>query len=176
MNEQRFELAHTRGIANRILKQLAPHCWRIEIAGSIRREKAEVGDIEIVCIPKMERVGLFGEMERVVGFGLEVNRWEHLKGHVSDKYIQRLLPEGVKLDLFTATAGNWGLILAIRTGSADFSHNVLAKGWVKAGYHSKGGMLTRKDAAGAAECLEIREESELFDLIGLSWIDPKDRK
>jgi len=48
------ELAH--GIRN----QLAAHCERIEIAGSIRRRKADdIKDVEIVCIPKPYGVGLF---------------------------------------------------------------------------------------------------------------------
>lgn len=31
---------------------MAPHCYRVEVAGSVRREKAEVSDIEIVAHPK----------------------------------------------------------------------------------------------------------------------------
>lgn len=46
-------------IAEKIKAQLAPHCDRIEIAGSIRRKKPEVKDIEIVVIPKPYEVGLF---------------------------------------------------------------------------------------------------------------------
>jgi DNA polymerase/3'-5' exonuclease PolX len=48
-------------IADRVRDLLAPHCDRIEIAGSIRRQKADVGDIEIVAIPKTVTDGdLFG--------------------------------------------------------------------------------------------------------------------
>jgi len=32
------------------------------------------------------------------------------------------IPEGIKLDLFMANIRNWGLIFAIRTGSARYSH------------------------------------------------------
>ena len=35
-------------IAEKTKAQLAPYCERIEIAGSIRRKKPDVGDIEIV--------------------------------------------------------------------------------------------------------------------------------
>lgn len=45
-------------IAERVKAELEPHCERIEIAGSIRRKKPEVKDIEIVAIPKPYETGL----------------------------------------------------------------------------------------------------------------------
>ena len=52
------EAAH---IAEKILAMLAPHCEPgfIHIAGSIRRNTADAGDIEIVCLPKKESTDLF---------------------------------------------------------------------------------------------------------------------
>ena len=61
--------------------------------------------------------------------------------------------------------------MAIRTGSADFSHNVLAKRWVSLGYHSKDGVLSRND-----EVLELKEERDLFAELGLEYTDPKYRR
>lgn len=40
-------------VAEALRDYLAPACVRIEIAGSIRREKPEVKDIELVCEPSM---------------------------------------------------------------------------------------------------------------------------
>jgi hypothetical protein len=57
---------------------------------------------------------------------------------------------------------NWGLILAIRTGSADFSHHVLGKGWTETGYESKGGMLNKR---GTEEQIVVPEEKDMFCLI-----------
>ena len=54
-----MNLQQAQQIAERIKSELAPHCDRIEIAGSIRRKKPEVKDIEIVCIPKPYETGLF---------------------------------------------------------------------------------------------------------------------
>lgn len=67
-----------------------------------------------------------------------------------------------------ANEKNWGNILAIRTGSADFSYKVLASGWVKAGYKSKNGILIKKGQE--AIC---REEEDLFNLIGIPFVEPK---
>lgn len=152
-------------IADSVLQKLKPHCERIEIAGSIRRKKANPNDIEIVAIPKPYDVDLFES-----GIATVVNQWEKVKGTLPCKYTQRILPEGIKLDLFFATVDNWGLIFAIRTGSAEFSHQKLAMEWVRQGYHSKDGMLYK-----FGEQFPIREECELFELLGIDWIDPIDR-
>ena len=160
-----MEYLKAKKIADSVLQELKPHCERIEIAGSIRRKKANPNDIEIVAIPKPYDVDLFES-----GIATVINQWKKVKGELPCKYTQRILPEGIKLDLFFATPENWGLIFAIRTGSAEFSHRVLASGWVKKGYSSKNGILLKYGTE-----VPIREERELFELLGIDWVDPVDR-
>ena len=178
-----MKLEHAKAIAAELVKQLAPLCERIQIAGSIRREKPEVKDIEIVAIPKPYDVGLFES-----GIATVVNRWIKVKGSLPCKYTQReiaplmhtpnadvpreVLLDTIKLDLFFATPKNWGLILAIRTGSAEYSHQVLAMGWVRKGYESIEGNLFHKASRWERS---IPEEKDLFDLIGIDWVEPKER-
>ena len=115
-----MELQAARAIANAAVEQLRPHCERSEIAGSIRRRRPEVGDIEIVASPKPYGTGLFES-----GIATVVNQWPKVKGELPCKYTQRVLPEGIKLDLFFADETTWGVVYAIRTGSAAFSPAVL---------------------------------------------------
>jgi DNA polymerase/3'-5' exonuclease PolX len=150
-------------IAGRIKAELAPHCERIEIAGSIRRKKPEVKDIEIVAIPKPYDIGLFES-----GIATVVKQWKKVKGELPCKYTQRILPEGIMLDLFFAERENWGNIFATRTGSANYSHLVLAVEWVSQGYKSEGGYLYDDN-----EKIAIPEEEDLFKLLGLSYVAPE---
>lgn len=86
-----------------------------------------------------------------------MERWPKVRGNIAiGKYTQRILPEGIKLDLFMVNPDNWGLILAIRTGSANYSHHILACGWVRNGYKSAEGMLSRNGVA-----VPVREEIEV---------------
>jgi DNA polymerase/3'-5' exonuclease PolX len=170
-------------IAEGVKAKLDVHCERIEIAGSVRRRKLEVGDIEIVAIPRsfIEAPDLLmpdsGVRRRSRGFALTVcGLGRIVKGNPREgKYIQieTRAADGpvIKIDLFTATAENWGLIYAIRTGSAQFSHSVLACGWVSHGYHSEGGMLRRK----SGEVVAVPEERDLFRLAGVAWVEPEAR-
>jgi DNA polymerase/3'-5' exonuclease PolX len=150
-------------IAEKTKELLAPYCERIEIAGSIRRKKPEVKDIELVAIPKTYNVGLFES-----GIATVINQWKKVKGELPCKYTQRLLPDGITLDLFFANKENWGLIYALRTGSAEYSHKVLATGWVKLGYNSEGGQLSINGKE-----INIPEEKDLFKLIGIPYIEPE---
>jgi len=152
-----MKLQEAQKIAEKYIGILKPYCQRIKVAGSIKREKSEVKDLEIVCIP-----------QDLIGFSAEVNKLEKVKGEPTGKYTQRILPEGIKLDLFMANERNWGLIYAIRVGSAGFSHKVLACGWVKAGYRSDKGMLIKN-----GQEIEVKEEEDLFRIIGIPFIEPK---
>jgi len=158
-----MKLEQALEIAEKVKALLAPHCERIEIAGSIRRKKPDVKDIEIVAIPKPFDTGLFES-----GIATVVNQWQNVKGELPCKYTQRILPEGIKLDLFFAERGNWGLIYAIRTGSADYSHKVLATEWVKRGYKSEGGYLVAN-----GKQIAVLEEEDLFRRIGVPFKAPE---
>jgi DNA polymerase/3'-5' exonuclease PolX len=172
----RMQLVEARKIADEIIESLRPYCERIEVAGSIRRGKREVKDIELVCEPRgvIDTGDLFGGRKiRPPQFVEIVDSYKWLKGDARDgKYFQRLHPSGIVIDIFTATLKNWGLIYAIRTGSSAFSHQVLAKGWVKAGYKSIYGYLYNR----RGQEIPIWEEEDLFNLIGVDYIEPEARE
>lgn len=119
--------------------KLQPYCTKINIAGSIRRKKKEVKDIEIICLPKSEKskdlFGGEGEIIRSKKFIETVNSLgKIIKGNASGKMIQIELPEGINLDLFVPDDFDYYRQYAIRTGSADYAHKVIAAGWKKQGW------------------------------------------
>jgi DNA polymerase/3'-5' exonuclease PolX len=178
-----MELSKAYAIATRIVAELKPHCTKIIIAGSIRRMKQQVGDIEIVCIPKQTVYevavpDLFGGLEtthketkRDTAFCDAVNKYQKIIGEPTGKNARRQLPEGIVLDLYMTQPENWGYILAIRTGSKEFCQNTLIPYWTKAGYSGHDGFLWRGD-----KMVPVLTELELFKLCEISYIDPILRK
>jgi len=155
-------------IADKIVLLLSPHCYRIEIAGSIRREKSIIGDVEIVAIPKPYQIGLFQD-----GLAEVVNQWQKVKGELEygkTKYTQRILPSGIKLDLFFAEEGNWGNIFLIRTGDWEFSKKFMGVSLPKKGYKQEDGFLKYN-----GKVIFCREEKDLFLKAGIDFIEPKNR-
>ncbi|GAB2574150.1 hypothetical protein [Spirosoma areae] len=193
----KMELTKARRLAEGLVARLEDFCDRIHIAGSIRRLKPEVKDIEIVCQPKTWQTGSTGlfdtpttpvvipafrrEVEGVGGIG------EVLKGKADGRYMQILLPSGIKLDLFMPSAHDYYRQLAIRTGSAEYSAQTIAVGWKKKGWCGTADGLRR-----IADCEETKSgwkvinpnaelppywksEEEFFAWLGIKWIEPKNR-
>ena len=163
-------------IADCLVARLREHCVRIEIAGSIRRQRPDCGDIELVVIPKTFNVGLFGDEKEVnPNFIKVVDSLLPGRGKADGKYCCRAIKFNgveVNVDIFMTTPEQWGTTLAIRTGSADFAHYSLAKRWVKQGWRSKDNVLSNEQG----EERTFSEEQELFDFLGLPWIKPEGRE
>lgn len=157
--------------ASQTLRELRPYCDYIRIAGSIRRMKPEVKDIEIVCIPKTEPSGLFNDVLAInYPFVNMVNNWEKVKGEPSGKYTQRVLPSGMKLDLFMATPENVGLIFFIRTGSREFNIELFER-LKQEGFRSERGHLYQATPVGDRR-ISVRHEEFLFELADMPYVEP----
>jgi DNA polymerase/3'-5' exonuclease PolX len=161
---------HTaRHLAERIVQQLAPHCEKVKICGSIRRHKSECRDIDLVVLPQIQPVkdlfGMVSHNERSPGFIQVVNSWTRLKGDPTGKYTQREI-EGMKVEIAIASPNNFGNLVVIRTGNAEFSHQIM--NWInKRGLVQKDGFLYKGD-----QQLVIKDEVDFFKTIGLPLIDP----
>ena len=170
-----MKLLEAKQIAEKYVEILKSYCERIEIAGSIRREKPEVRDIEIVCIPKIEKGNDFwgdgyGTCYNTLEEFLAIPKfcWVFLKN--GPKYKQILLPEGIKLDLFVANRDNWGNIFLIRTGNMEFSKWIMGTRARQVGLLQKDGYLWREE-----ERLSCPEEENVFRLLKLDWVEPRER-
>jgi len=179
-------------IALQIVTKLQPFCDKIYIAGSIRREKEFVKDIEIICLPKLiVTKDLFGnsipdsttniDFYKTVRSLGEVNR-----GKDGGRYMKVDLHEGIALDLFTPTPTDFYRQLAIRTGPSEYSENVIAVGWRKKGWVGTAQGLRRETECiytGKWKCVvpdpELPpiwiSEEHFFEWIGHPFKLPKER-
>ena len=118
-----MKLQEARVMAERMKDTLSPHCDRIEIAGSIRRGKLFVHDIDLVTIPKQGQELILDSVLCSIGT-IEMDGAK----------IKRLrLPENIELDIYLATPATWATLLLIRTGSAESNMRLATlakrKGW-----------------------------------------------
>lgn len=184
-----MRLVEARDIAESLAASMRPFCERVEIAGSIRREKEECRDIEIVAVPRWEEAtdptDLFGET--VTRRNLLFREWkwtaqgiEWIKPGTDGIVAWDIKEDGkywrgylrshrLKLDLFLATPDNFGAIYLIRTGSAEYSHALVTFAQ-RVGCKFDKGRFVRY---GKALC--VPEEADVFEALGLVMPDPKDR-
>lgn len=108
----RWTLEDATADAQDLIKLLGDYCERIEIAGSVRRGKASVKDIELVIIPKLTRVevpaiagqmDLFGNM--VGGKPASVRIDSHLDQRLDDL---AAMGQIFKVRPSTHDKGKWG--------------------------------------------------------------------
>ena len=137
-----FPLKKAAALANDIVAILTPYVEVIHVAGSIRRQRPEVKDIELVLIPKTEIIGtqdLFGEGKPQVRIIKPfVEEIKHLGkteiGSPQGNYIKIMTPKGIKLDIFIPRREDYYRQYCIRTGSKEYVTNNIARGWRKIGW------------------------------------------
>lgn len=188
--DRRIPLSEAERLAHQALELLAPACERIEIAGSIRRRKLDVGDVELLAIPKVERQlgGLFGDepfdvnqLDLLVLRLLEERRlFLRAPRRLGSKYKALLLGE-MPLDLFCVLPpAEWGCLMAIRTGPREFSQRLVTdtRHYGLRPPHLKvvdGGVYHELQKPGVDKPYPMPEERDLFELFRLEYVPPERR-
>jgi len=184
--KRRWPLEVAQGIADRLAARLQPCCWRIQVAGSTRRRRPTVGDIELLCIPRVEKYrNLLGEETGTLDLlDCELQGWL-LAGYLDyrrnrngqrigygplNKYLTHV-PTGMPVDVFCTTGENWGMALLVRTGPAAFNVKVMSRLRVLGMRgHAYGGIT---DADGKE--VSCPDEETVFRHLGWPYLQPEER-
>jgi len=167
---------------NEVAGALYDACERIALAGSLRRLCDQVGDVELVAIPRFapEPVDLLGEPAQVNQLEArvaELVRDGVLAAHPTKpangaKYKKLWLARpGIGVDLFIVTAETWGPAMFVRTGPADFSKAMVIR-LRECGYHLED-LVVKQLAGGAA--VPCPDEKAFFKLCGRPSLPPEMR-
>ena len=173
--ETKIPYADALAVAQALEARLRSSCTRTLIAGSLRRRKSEVGDLELVVQPITAPLyDMFGELcgeHSLLDDALADLAPVRQKN--GERY-KAFVWEGMPVDLFIATRETWGCIATIRTGSADFTH------WLVTNRRHGGGSPAHlRFAEGrvwlADQAMETTAEEDLFNLLEQPWVDPTER-
>jgi len=176
-----MKLKKAKSIGKKFIKRLAPYCERIEIAGSVRRGKPEVKDIEIVAQPtgKIIDRGIFGEDKTYaiydrLGSMRDHHRYRFVKSGNRYYKIEIIKQDGSVLaliDLFLVMPpAQWGVIYSIRTGPAAFSKWLVSVR--KPFYSFKDGQLIHHING----VLSTPEEKDVFNFLNIKYLTPHQRE
>lgn len=183
--EHRLVLPVALALANKIAAEIRPVCERCEIAGSIRRKRPDVGDIELVVIP-LYAPDLFGgvgqsllepALLRLVEAGRLVPASKNL-GVLKRYYIGSMHRSGTlfKLEINISTPERWPVELAIKTGPAEFSHRLVTPrsqgGYLPGDCTIGDGWQIRQDG----ELLRFASEQEFIEWACGQWTEPEKRQ
>lgn len=177
-----MKLNEATEIARQLLGYFGPYCDQAQIAGSIRRNKDEVKDIELVLRPKITPIrNMFGDV-----IGQQSDLEDYLSRLIAEgfifydqrvkrngpRYKRLVLPQHAEtaIELFIADEHNWGNTLAIRTGNAEFSKALVTKrlhgGLMPTDLRQEGGYLWRGNVM-----LSAPTEEAYFGYLGIAAAD-----
>jgi len=176
MNEPaaRIPLDRALPLAEKIVLELTPFCEKIQIAGSIRRQRPDVGDIDIVAIPShrgLMRDRMLRTHPRILKDGNSCLIVE-LAGRYGPIQVDLWLASAGHGDLFTPTPTNFGSLLICRTGSV--SHNIFLV------EHAKRMNLRWNPYWGVfdqfGKCIASETEESIFQALKLDFVPPELRE
>ncbi len=159
---RRFPLAEAKDDVAVLLKtvQRVPKVQRCAVAGSFRREKETVGDIDILVVTTApqevaDAIAALPIVRDVVAHG--------------DTKISFDLKNGLRVDVRLVKKDQWGAALLYFTGSKE--HNIairkvaIRKGW----------KLNEYALLDGDKVIASKEEKDIYDALGLRWYEPKER-
>lgn len=148
----------------------------VKIAGSLRRRKPWVGDLELVVRPR-STTNLFDEatplVEPIVERLRELGEIK-IGGRAPDRarFVQIEIDSGVRVDTFIVhPPAEWGTILAIRTGPAELGRLAVTRMRAN-GVRCVDGHLVR---GAKNEPVPTPTEAEFFEAAGLPCLPPRER-
>lgn len=169
-----LRLPRAIGIALSLRERMAPLCERIEIAGSIRRARPVVNDLDLVVLAK----------DKLDFQARCASRWATVTSGPQNCIYQSTLSDDTPLqidiffakpafrDLLNAYPSNFGSLLLCRTGSKE--HNI----WLIE--HAKRQGLKWNPYAGVfngeGKLVASETEEEIFKALGLAFIPPDKRE
>ena len=161
-------------LAFKILGEIGPFCLKAEVAGSIRRRRGVVNDVDIVVLPRPGKTDSWLSIIKTVRSGFDASTVKQgdklavlnvpFAGKTGQSYVQ--------VDLYRAEPETWGVLLLVRTGSKE--HNVkLCNLAISKGLRLKYsvGLTDQRGLVVAG-----RTEEEVFAALGLPFIPPSERE
>ncbi len=160
---ERFLLSTARELVEKLLAYLGqlPEIEEIQVAGSYRRAKSTLGDLDLLVA---------GEgREKIMQHFVENPEVEEVVSHGETKS-SLVLRAGIQVDLRVVDKSSFGAALHYFTGSQ--AHNIAIRhlGLQQGLKVNEYGVFRQK------EQLAGRTEQEMFDLLGLDYIEPELRE
>jgi DNA polymerase/3'-5' exonuclease PolX len=161
-----LDLKEAEKIVAQVKAAVEPHCERLEVAGSIRRQKSKVHDIDFVAVTKND-----AEWQKI---NEKLKKLKAKPNCSGNSVIKAFLPcqNGLfQVDFYRAKPQTFGIHLLVRTGSAE--HNV----WL-AGYAISKGMRIKYSEGLIKDNRAIAVETEkgVFEALGLPCPLPAERE
>jgi DNA polymerase (family 10) len=154
-----LDLKEAERLANQLKTAVEAQCDRIEVAGSIRRQKTKVHDIDFVVVTKND-----AEWQKINEKLKQLRAKPNCSGNSIIKAFVPCQNGLLQVDFYRAKPSTFGIHLLVRTGSAD--HNV----WLASCAISKGMRIKYSEGLIKDNSVIAGEtEKGVFEALGLPF-------
>jgi len=162
-NGSRFILGYIMPFAQMLRDRLdaIPGTSKVVVAGSYRRRKETIGDLDLLVVSK--------NSEKVMDYFVNQPEVDRVLAHGPTKSSIRLR-DGIDLDLRVVPPESYGAALAYFTGSK--AHNVRMR---EIAQH-KGMKLNEYGLYKGKKMIAGKSEEEIYDALGLKYVEPEMRE
>jgi DNA polymerase (family X) len=175
----KYPLDRAREAAEELLLVIRPACNQVEIAGSVRRQRPQVHDIDIVAWPKYISVNIVDIFGSIIEYSHSMEELlEALYGAGCDdlqvkKRIITCTYKGLPVEIYLAEpdGANYGALLQMRTGSAEFNISLAERAQRMGLKYVAGHGIFR-----GSERIDAGSEEAIFSTLGIDYIDPEYRQ
>lgn len=175
-----FSLQAASEKARKLVHYFQPACHRIEIAGSIRRQVAQVHDIDLVLWPIYE-----SWLQKDI-FGVVIDREDIPRALIdlvslymtmkADAKMVHFVTWEMPVELYLAEpdGSNFEALLQMRTGSAEYNRNLAWTAQRKQLYYRAGYGIYRMAETGRYETrVDDGTEPGIFTALGIPYVAPE---
>jgi len=190
MSKSKVPRADALAVAEELIAQFGPAFARVIVAGSIRRERPMVGDVEILFIPNFindKPVDFFSAPPKVnlvdrkladlIAAG-DLAKRANSKGAFTwgpENKLAIHTASGISVDFFETTADAWFNYLVCRTGGSKTNIAICEaarrKGWK---WNPTGTGFSHLATGDKSPVME--SERAVFEFVGMEYREPKDRE
>lgn len=183
-NNERIPRDKAEVIATGVIKWIEDCCDKVEIAGSIRREKETVGDIEIVCQPHnpmalratLDTLVQKGTITKALYRHVDRDKKETMRPRWGDK-LKCFVLAGATVELSIGDENNFGYIHWLKTGPSDGNTYIMTRmAQEKAAMRFDNGYGWIVEYSGNSPVyqhkLALPDEQTLFQCLGMGFIRP----
>lgn len=168
-------LAKADRLAERIVAELAPFCSAIQVAGSIRRRRPFVGDVDIVCLPHPGQTLALVARARLATTLVRGGAQEQVLRLRDGTQLDLWIANQPTADLLDARPTNFGSLLLCRTGSREFNiwliEHAKRMGLKWNPHHG-----VFRSTGNRSDCLASATEEDIFRILDLDFIPPERRE
>ena len=155
----RVPIIEATSIARSFIKEIEDICNKIAIVGSIRRGKQDIGDIDILTIPKSKSL-LDKKIEELA---------DNVISGIGASWQVIFIYKGIKLNILKTTLDSWGSSLLHSTGSKEFNTKLRSRA------KSQGMLLNQYGLFNGDLYLAGSSEEDIFRILKLEFIEPRSR-